>query len=183
MTWPSVSLWDGNTSFAHLPGSPRAVATLFLSHHLPPRAFYLSVKLKESNWSRSCVDVSRGLQFREPQFRIPFSYKWLQFPTEVSGWVGDLPQVFRLFVAKCQAGVLTKWVLGKLPVRGTHWKMGMGRHLQVMAERLGSGRHPSLGCHASSCQDFNPLLEVLLVSLYSSPPGAWYLPAQGLCGP
>ena len=30
---------------------------------------------------------------------IPFSYKLLQFPVEVSHWVGHLPQVFRLFSA------------------------------------------------------------------------------------
>lgn len=49
--------------------APEAAAPLFLSHHFSPRAFHLSAQLKESNCSRSCVDISRGLQFREAWFR------------------------------------------------------------------------------------------------------------------
>lgn len=51
---------------------------------------------------------------------IPFSYKLLQFPVEVSRWVGHLPQVFRLFSAmpcRCsyQVGLLeTTWKMDPL---------------------------------------------------------------------
>lgn len=85
---------------------------------------------------------------------IPFSYKRIQFPVEVLGWVGDLPQILQTVLGQCPAGVVTKWVFWKQPVKCTHCTRGAWCLPGVKTERIDSGTGISSGLQHLSMQRF-----------------------------
>lgn len=126
---PSVSLWDQNTSFAHLLGSPQKLwlhfASLITSPHAP---FICPLSWKKVIGLEAVLTCFVGYGSENHSSGIPFSYKLLQFPVEVSHWVGVLPQVFRLFSVQwipCRCSY--QWAFWKRPVKWIHGTSGTWR--------------------------------------------------------
>lgn len=136
---PSVSLWDQNTSFAHLLGSPQKLwlhfASLITSPHAP---FICPLSWKKVIGLEAVLTCFVGYGSENHSSGIPFSYKLLQFPVEVSHWVGVLPQVFRLFPANALQVFLPVGLL-ETTCKMDPWHIGDMASSWVKAERLGSG--------------------------------------------